>query len=75
MAVDVEATGRAFSAGVPRRVAAETITRKGVAHTGWDVARDGRLLVTRLSGGGGRPTDLHVVQHWLDDIARRVPRN
>jgi Tol biopolymer transport system component len=72
MAVDVEPTPRAFSAKAPVRVGEDTYSRKGVTHTGWDVGRDGRILLVRTGGGGGRPTQIQIVQHWLEDVTRRA---
>jgi Tol biopolymer transport system component len=72
MAVDVLSSPGAFSAGVPRREAEDSFHRKGGTHTGWDVGRDGRMILVRSGADGGRPTQIQIVEHWLPDLSRRV---
>jgi Tol biopolymer transport system component len=75
MVVDVQPSARAFSASVPRRVADDSYTSKGATHTGWDIGRDGRMLVVRPGAAGGRPTQIQIVQHWLAEVSRRSQVN
>jgi hypothetical protein len=46
--------------------------------TMFDVAPDGRFLMVKQSGDDGRaptPDSLIVVQHWFEELKRRVPTN
>ncbi len=40
---------------------------------GYDVARDGRLVVIREAEDKGRGTQINVVLNWFDELKRRVP--
>jgi Tol biopolymer transport system component len=64
-------SGRAFDAGVPERLFAAGRLSKGGNHTNYDVARDGRFLVT---GSASEKTDvLTVILNWQEELTRRVP--
>jgi serine/threonine-protein kinase len=39
----------------------------------FDVTPDGRFLMIKQSGGSGDAPRLIVVEHWLDELERRVP--
>jgi serine/threonine-protein kinase len=41
--------------------------------SGYDVARDGRLVVTREAQDKGNGTQINVVLNWFEELKRRVP--
>jgi eukaryotic-like serine/threonine-protein kinase len=69
----------AFTLGQPRKLFDYGYYQKGVTHTGYDVARDGRFIVvkdvaqqTPLSATGRR-TDLTVVLNWFEELITKLP--
>jgi eukaryotic-like serine/threonine-protein kinase len=62
--------GASFIAGRPTQIASGAVG----ASNAYDVAADGRLLVTMPAGGANAlPSRIVVAQHWFDELKARVP--
>jgi hypothetical protein len=72
-AVDVR-SGEVFSPGIPRRLLDDTFETKGLLHTGYDVAPDGRFLTVGTTGSPRPEGDstIHIIENWLTEVTARV---
>jgi eukaryotic-like serine/threonine-protein kinase len=72
MAVPVE-TGDTFKRGTPRRLFSLEPYFQG-ANINWDVSLDGeRFLMVKQGAATDAPSQIVVVQNWLDELKRLVP--
>jgi hypothetical protein len=62
--------GTSFVAGAPTQIAAGPLTNISNAY---DVAADGRLLVTVPTDAEASRARIVVVQNWFDELKARVP--
>jgi serine/threonine-protein kinase len=70
VAVPVEARGTTFSAGAP------AVLFSGPFETGspgFDISPDGKYFVMVEADPGAKPTQIHVVLNWHEELKRLVP--
>jgi hypothetical protein len=68
MAVEV-ASGPPFRAGTAKKLFEGRYGR-----IGYDVMPDGRFVMLKpTSAEPAQPSEIHIVQNWLEDLRRRVP--
>ena len=73
-------SGGSFQAGAPKRLVAPGYYTSDIGNIGrsYDVSPDGRrfLLIKEVAEEEQTPaSDIVVVQHWLEELKRRVPTN
>lgn len=70
MRVAVEARGPSFKAGNPERLFSGPFD---MSYTGYALAKDGSFIMVEIDPHA-RPTQLHAVLNWSEDVARAVTR-
>jgi len=70
MAVSVDATS-GFSVSTPRRVLDGQYWLDPTGHVAFGVFPDGKLLMIET----GQANEIHVVQNWIEELKRLVPRD
>jgi serine/threonine-protein kinase len=79
LAVSITVTGPKLIAGTPRTLFAVRQIALSVGTTGYDVTPDGqRFLMVQFLGDPPQrpqrpPSQMVLVENWLDEVARRVP--
>ena len=62
-----------FTPGSPRELFDVPVDEAGSLYANYDIRPDGRQFVMIRSENGSAAGRIHVVLHWLDELARRVP--